>query len=505
MLKVLRRGSRPLLWIVIIGVGAVFVLYLGFQGGFAPAPGSGPVVRVGPYSFEGRDLERVRFNMETRYREALGDQFDATQARSFLIESAGNTLLRSGLLAWQGEQMGLTVSDAEVRAFLRTSGFADESGQLDRDGITAYAEQNFGSLRRFQERLRSDLLAEKTAQLIRGSASVSDGEVRDAIRYQLDEAKIAAVRFDGRQPAGELEVPEEAGAALLAAEPERVFKRYEQRKAEFDRPERARVRHLLVAFDPEDAAAREEAEQRLAGVRERIAGGEDFAEVAMDASDDAATKAAGGEIGWLTRGSVVPEIDAAAFSQPPGELGEPVESTQGLHLILVEEREAASVVPFEEAQRQVALDLARVDAGVAAARAQAESVAEAVAAGQNLVDVARERGLSIIRPDPLRRRPDGYIQQIGVAPDVLTAAFTLDPESPSDPTIHEAGDDVFVLIQLLERNTPTEAQVAESLASRRDAILSQRRAELETLWLAELRDRLGEAHELTYDLAAFLE
>ncbi|MEN8160468.1 MAG: SurA N-terminal domain-containing protein, partial [Myxococcota bacterium] len=96
MLKVLRRGSRPLLWIVIIGVGAVFVLYLGFQGGFAPAPGSGPVVRVGPYSFDGRDLERVRYNMEARYRDALGDQFDAAQARSFLVESAGNTLLRSG-------------------------------------------------------------------------------------------------------------------------------------------------------------------------------------------------------------------------------------------------------------------------------------------------------------------------------------------------------------------------------------------------------------------------
>jgi peptidyl-prolyl cis-trans isomerase D len=505
MLKVLRRGSRPLLWFVIIAIGAVFVLYLGFQGGFAPAPGTGPVVRVGSYSFEGRDLERVRFNMETRYREALGDQFDSTQARSFLIESAGNTLLRSGLLAWQGDEMGLAVSDAEVRAFLRTSGFADESGQLDRDGITAYAERNFGSLKRFQERLRSDLLAEKTAALIRGSASVSDGEVRDAIRYQLEEVKIAAVRFDGRTPDVELEVPEEAATALIDSDPERVLKRYEQRQGEFNRPERARVRHILVAFDSEDEASREEAEQRIAELRERISGGEEFAEVAMEASDDAATKASGGEIGWITRGSVVPAIDAAAFSQPPGELGEPVASDQGLHLIRVEEREAARVVPFEEAQRQVALDLAKTDAGVAAARAQAESVAEAVAAGENLVEVARERGLSIIRPDPLRRRADGYVQQIGVAPEVLTAAFTLDPENPSDPTVHAAGDDVFVLIQLLERNTPTEADVAQNLAGRREAILTQRRTEIETLWLAELRERLGEANELTYDLAAFLE
>jgi peptidyl-prolyl cis-trans isomerase D len=505
MLKVLRRGSRPLLWIVIIGVGAVFVLYLGFQGGFEPAPGSGPVVRVGQYSFEGRDLQRIRYNMEARYREALGDQFDAEQARAFLVESAGNALLRSGLLAWQGDQMGLTVSDAEVRAFLRSSGFADGSGQLDRDAITNYAEREFGSVRRFQERLRSDLLAEKTAQLIRSTASVSDAEVRDSIRYQLEEVKIAAVRFDGRAPDEALEVPEEAGAALLAADPERVRKRYEQRKAEFDQPERARVRHILVAFEPEDEAAREEAAERLAGLRERIAGGADFAEVAMEASDDAATKARGGDLGWLTRGSVLPEIEAAAFSQPPGELGEAVESEQGLHLIQVEEQESARVVPFEEAQQQVAQDLARADAGIAAARARAEEVSKAVAAGENLVDVARERGLSIIRPDPLRRRPDGYVQQIGVAPELLTAAFTLTPEAPSDPTLHEAGDDVFVLIQLLEKKSPTETEVAESVPARREALLAQRRADLEANWLAELRERLGEARELTYDLAAFLE
>ncbi|MEN8161962.1 MAG: peptidylprolyl isomerase, partial [Myxococcota bacterium] len=419
--------------------------------------------------------------------------------------SAGNTLLRSGLLAWQGDQMGLTVSDAEVRTFLRSSGFADGSGQLDRDGITAYAEREFGSVRRFQERLRSDLLAEKTAQLIRSSAAVSDGEVRDAIRYQLEEVKIAAVRFDGRTPGEELELPEEAATALLEADPERVRKRYEQRKAEFDRPERARVRHILAAFEPGDEASREEAQKRLAGLREQIAGGADFADVAMEASDDAATKARGGELGWLTRGSVLPEIETAAFSQPPGELGETVESEQGFHLIWVEEREAARVMPFEEAQQQVARDLARADAGVAAARARAEEVSKAVAAGESLVDVARERGLSIIRPDPLRRRPDGYVQQIGVAPDVLTAAFTLDPEAPSDPTLHEAGDDVFVLIQLLERKTPTEAEVAENLPARREAIVAQRRAELEAHWLAELRERLGERRELTYDFAAFLE
>lgn len=503
MLRILRKGSRVVLWVVIIGVGAVFVLYLGFQGGFSPAPGSGPVVQVGNVSFEGRDLERVRLGMEARYREALGDQFDAERARDLLVESAAGALLRSGLLAWQGQQMGLTVSDAEVREYLRGAGLVDASGKLDREAITNYAEREFGSVRRFQERLRADLLAEKTSRLLRDSATISDGEVRDALRYELEEVKIAAVKFDGRTLPEGLEVPAEAAAALLAKEPERVRASYESRKSEFDRPEQARARHLLVRFAPDDAVAKEGARKRIDVLRERIAAGADFADVASEASEDDATKATGGDLGWIARGGVVKALEDAAFSQAPGALGEVIETAQGFHLVRVEERQPARVVPFEEAQAQVAQDLARVDAAVAAARAQAEEISRAVAGGRSLVDVAREKGLPILRPDALRRRPDGYVPQIGVAPEVMTAAFVLGSEQPTDPTLHPAGENVFVLIELLEKKSPSEEDLAQNLAPLRERILEQRRADVESLWLAELRERLGEERKLVYDLSAF--
>jgi peptidyl-prolyl cis-trans isomerase D len=503
MLKIMRRGSKLVLWVVIIGVGAVFVLYLGFQGGFAPAPGSGPVVRVGNISFEGRDLERVRLGMEARYRDALGDQFDAERARDMLVESAASALLRSGLLAWQGQRMGLTVSDAEIREYLRGAGLVDGEGKLDRDAITNYAEREFGSVRRFQERLRADLLADKTARLLRDSATLSDAELRDALRYQLEEVKIAAVKFDGRTLPANLEVPEEAAQALLAKDPERVRTSYESRRSEFDRPEQARARHVLVRFEAGDDAAKQEARKRIDALRERIVAGADFAEVAMQASEDDATRAKGGDLGWISRGAVVKPLEDAAFGQAPGALGEVIETAQGFHLVRVEERQPARVVPFEEAQLQVAQDLARVDAAVAAARAQAEEVSRAVAGGGSLVDVAREKGLTILRPDALRRRPDGYVPQLGVAHEVLTAAFTLSPEKPSDPTLHPAGENVFVLIELLERKTPTEEELAQGLPSLRERILEQRRAELESLWLSQLRQRLAEERELVYDLEAF--
>ncbi len=505
MLRILRKGSRAVLWVVIIGVGAVFVLYLGFQGSFSPAAGSGPVVRVGDVAFDGRDLERVRLGMEERYREALGSQFDPEQARSFLVDSAASTLLRSGLLAYQGEQMGLSVSDAELREYLRGAGLVDDAGKLDRTSITDYAEREFGSVRRFQERLRADLLAEKTSRLIRDGATLSDTEVRDALRYELEEVTIVAVKFDGRAlPAG-VEVPAEAAQALLQKDPERVRASYESRKSEFDRPERARIRHILVRFAPDDAAAKEAARKRIDAIRERITGGADFADVASEASEDAATKATGGDLGWVARGGVVKALEDAAFAQAPGALGEVVETPQGFHLVRVEAREAARVVPFEEAQTQVAEELTRKDAAAAAARAQAEELARAVVEGKSLVDAAREKGLTLVRPDPIRRRADGYVPQLGPAPEVVTAAFTLTPEKPSDPTLHTVGENVFVLIQLLEKKSPSEAELAQNLPAARQRIADQRRTDVETLWLAALRERLSERGELLYDVAAFRE
>jgi peptidyl-prolyl cis-trans isomerase D len=311
------------------------------------------------------------------------------------------------------------------------------------------------------------------------------------------------VKFDGRTLAEGLEVPEEAARALLEKDPERVRTSYESRKSEFDRAEQARTRHILVRFAPDDDASKQDARKRIDALRERIAAGADFAEVAMEASEDDVTKAKGGELGWIVRGGVVKPLEDAAFSQAPGALGEVIETPQGFHLVRVEERQPARVVSFEEAQAQVAQDLARVDAAVAAARTRAEEVSGAVAEGRSLVDVAREKGLPILRPDALRRRPDGYVPQIGVAHEVVTAAFTLSPEKASDPTLHPAGENVFVLIELLEKKTPSEEELAQQLASLRERVLEQRRAEVESLWLSELRKRLAEERKLVYDLAAF--
>ncbi|MBW2241371.1 MAG: peptidylprolyl isomerase [Deltaproteobacteria bacterium] len=503
MLRALREGSRWFMILIIGAIAVVFTLYLGGGGSNGPAEEDGVVVRVGPRSFDLREVDRVKRGIEATYRQALGDGYDPEAAAAFLDESAASSLLQIGLYAFEAERMGLVVGDREVRNYLHSlPGVLDEEGKLNQDLVRNYAEREFGSLLRFQEALRSEILQRKLQRLLWQSVDVSDAEARDSLRYSGEQVKVALVTFDGSKRPEGLEATEEAVQALLDNEPEQLLGAYEKRRSEFDRPEEVRARHILIrkAEDGDEAAATA-AGEKLDAALARLEGGEAFADVAAELSDDPGSKARGGDLGFFSRGRMVKEFEDVAFNLEPGQASEVVESSFGKHIILVEEKRAAQITPFEEAREQIARDLALTNASDEAAREQAEALAERVRAGEALVDAAREEEIVITRPDPLRRRPDGFVPGLGAVPELLAAAFALTDESPSDPTVHEIGDRKFVLIQLVERTGPTDDQLEEGADAERERLLNERRQATTTAWMARVREELQEAGELVYDLS----
>src|SRR5690606_22507017 len=75
-------------------------------------------------------------------------------------------------------------------------------------------------------------------------------------------------------------------------------------------PERVRVRHILLRVDPQGAPEQKQArKQKAEALRARIAGGEEFAKVATEASEDPGSGPRGGELGWIVRGQTVPAFE----------------------------------------------------------------------------------------------------------------------------------------------------------------------------------------------------
>jgi len=110
--------------------------------------------------------------------------------------------------------------------------------------------------------------------------------------------------------------------------------------------EQVKARHILVATE----------EEALEVIKELKAGA-DFAELAKKKSTEPAAQTSGGDLGYFTRGQMVPAFEEAAFSQKVGQISEkPVKTEFGYHVILVEDHKQAVKPDFEKAKDQVKED-----------------------------------------------------------------------------------------------------------------------------------------------------
>ncbi len=90
--------------------------------------------------------------------------------------------------------------------------------------------------------------------------------------------------------------------------------------------------HILIKTN--ELVSDSEARHRLTDLRERLAHGARFADLARINSDDLSASR-GGDLGWLSPGDTVPEFERAMDALAPGEIGQPIASPFGWHLIQV--------------------------------------------------------------------------------------------------------------------------------------------------------------------------
>jgi peptidyl-prolyl cis-trans isomerase C len=143
-------------------------------------------------------------------------------------------------------------------------------------------------------------------------------------------------------------------ADLPAPAEEEIQQFYDENAEQFKTPEGMAVRHILVSVSPKDDEATHKLKKAKAeSIRQRlIEKKEDFATVAAEASD-CPSKAKGGDIGVVTKGSTVKPFEDAVFSQKVGEIGPVVETRFGYHIIQVTQHHEAGTVSLAEAKPSI--------------------------------------------------------------------------------------------------------------------------------------------------------
>ena len=146
---------------------------------------------------------------------------------------------------------------------------------------------------------------------------------------------------------------EKALASVKVTDAE-VEKFYEDNKDKLGGGETVSASHILV-----------DSEEKANEIKARIESGEiEFGDAAREYSS-CPSKAEGGSLGEFGHGQMVPEFDTACFEMQVGELRGPVKTQFGYHLIKVENKTEASVVPFEQVAPQISLSLQQQKQGEA--------------------------------------------------------------------------------------------------------------------------------------------
>jgi peptidyl-prolyl cis-trans isomerase SurA len=89
--------------------------------------------------------------------------------------------------------------------------------------------------------------------------------------------------------------------------------------------------------------AKEIAYQKILDLRNRVVGGESFTTLALIYSDDKGSATNGGELGYFTRGDMVPEFEAAAFRLRPDTVSKIIETKYGYHILKLIDRKGEKI------------------------------------------------------------------------------------------------------------------------------------------------------------------
>lgn len=116
---------------------------------------------------------------------------------------------------------------------------------------------------------------------------------------------------------------------------------YEQNKDSFTEKEQFHLYNILL-----------ETEEEAQDVLEQLKAGKDFSEIAIEKSTGPSA-AQGGDLGYLSRGSIIPEIEDVVFALELGKLSEIIKTDFGFHILKITEKKPETVKALEEVKEDI--------------------------------------------------------------------------------------------------------------------------------------------------------
>ncbi|MGD0845891.1 MAG: peptidyl-prolyl cis-trans isomerase, partial [Geobacteraceae bacterium] len=173
------------------------------------------------------------------------------------------------------------------------------------------------------------------------------------------------------------------------------------------------------------------------------------------------------------------EVIKRAFALKQGELGGPVETARGTYILKIKERQPAAVPPLARIKARVE-PLAAEEKARQLAQKKADDALALLSSGKSTLKM-QETGI-------FGYSAKGEIPRIGVAPEVMEAAFNLTVAAPLAKTLYKIGDRWY-LIKLKNRMEMNREDFPKQKEQIKQSLLPQKQQEALALWMKELKSK----------------
>jgi peptidyl-prolyl cis-trans isomerase D len=342
-------------YVVFGAIILVFALF-GMQGEKAGAGRQGIAGQVGNQLISLADFKEESSRLEKMYNQFLGGGIDASSQRTFLRQRALENLISFELLYQKAQSEGVYSPDTEVRDFLTQDipAFQDQ-GQFDRSRYYQYLQAMGISPEDFETKVRKDRISQRLSRIFEysGAPLLREEELLKELegsKMNLAFAKIDIEALRSQSKASDTELKE---FMSVADAPKKVENEYNLHVNDtYSEKEQVNAQHILIKFKTGDAEQEKSALGKINILKERSQK-EDFAVLAKGNSEDEGSKSKGGDLGYFSRGQMVPAFEDAAFGGKKGDVIGPVKSSFGYHLIKVIDKKEAKTLKLEEVKDSI--------------------------------------------------------------------------------------------------------------------------------------------------------
>jgi len=134
---------------------------------------------------------------------------------------------------------------------------------------------------------------------------------------------------------------------------EEIGNYYRKHRNDYEGKEAVRIRQILIIVSKDcDAETKEKKRSSAEKTLKRLRNGEPFALLAAEVSQGPASQT-GGDLGYIEKGLILPEVDTVAFSLKKGEISGIIETSVGFHIIQVLDKRGAGIKPPESVRAEI--------------------------------------------------------------------------------------------------------------------------------------------------------